>query len=232
DEVRAATQILVRDILGERSGTVALNVNEIGATVKVDGAIVGVTPLSNLELAGGVHSVEVQKTGFIVFRQDVKVQSAREAAINVALIPSPEFIEEYESEAGFTRTLAWTTLGVGVAALGGAGAAYMLGSGEADDLNADIAAYNQQALRSTVQEQDLQDREGSVARWDTVAVVSAGIGVAALATGVVLFLTGDDPDRYDNLKGSINATASRKENNDEGWFATVSPTGGSFGLRF
>lgn len=222
-EIRAAAAILVRDILGERSGTLAVAVNEVGASVKVDGAIVGVTPLEPMELAGGVHTVEVEKTGFVVFKQDVKIQANRESQLSATLIPSPDFIRKYEKDAGFTRTMAWVGLGVGALALGAAGGAYFVGGQEADDLNAEIAAYNQQPLRSTAEEERLQDREATVGMWDTVAVVSAGIGVAALATGIVLYVTGDDPDRYEGLASTSS---------DDAFFAGVGLGTASFGFNF
>ncbi|MEL6545642.1 MAG: PEGA domain-containing protein, partial [Myxococcota bacterium] len=224
-EIRAAAAILVRDILGERSGTLLVEADENGANVTVDGALVGVTPLETLELAGGVHTVALEKAGFIVFRQDVKIRSGEESTLNVTLIPSPDFIERYESDAGFTRTLAWTSLGVGVLALGGAAGAYVIGGQEADELNADIADYNQLSLRSTARQQQLEDQEATVGMWDTVAVVSAGVGVAALATGIILWVSGDDPDRYEGLRASATSQG-------EGFFATVGPSGGLLGLRF
>ncbi|MEO0813918.1 MAG: hypothetical protein AAFY60_13710, partial [Myxococcota bacterium] len=173
----------------------------------------------------GVHTVALEKAGFIVFRQDVKIRSGEESTLNVTLIPSPDFIERYESDAGFTRTLAWTSLGVGVLALGGAAGAYVIGGQEADELNADIADYNQLSLRSTARQQQLEDQEATVGMWDTVAVVSAGVGVAALATGIILWVSGDDPDRYEGLRASATSQG-------EGFFATVGPSGGLLGLRF
>jgi hypothetical protein len=34
-------------------------------------------------------------------------------------------------------------------------------------------------------------------RWRAVGLVGAGVGVAALAAGATLLLTGDDPERYE-----------------------------------
>ncbi|MBK8009930.1 MAG: PEGA domain-containing protein [Deltaproteobacteria bacterium] len=207
-ELRTATRLLVRDLLGKRSGLLSVSVSEEGATVKVDGAIVGVSPLAEpVSVAGGLHELSVEKEGFIVFRSDVNIAEGKTVDVHAGLIPSADFIEKYKSDAAFTRTMGWIGLGVGAAALGGGAALYFVGSGQAVDLRDDVRRYNALSVRTSAELAELDRREEKLAVVDTLALTSAVVGVIAVATGTILLVSGDDPGRYDAL-----ATASSGSN--------------------
>ncbi len=197
-EAGAAAKVLVRDILAERSGELAVVINEEGASVSIDGAIIGVSPLrAPLTLAEGLHRLEVEKKGFIVAREDVAVERDKQLTHTVTLLPSEEWKRQYADHARFVRRAGYVSLGVGVAALGGGAALYFIGRQKADDLNRDVAAYNANDVRPASIQDDLDKRERSVATIDVLTIVAAGVGVAAITTGIVLIARGDDPDRYE-----------------------------------
>lgn len=225
DAMRAASQILVRDILAEKSGMLRVNVREEGASIRVDDKLVGVSPIESMTLAGGLHTVEVEKTGFVTYREDVKISQGTETLLELTLVPSAEFIAQYKADAVFSRTMAWMSIGVGAIGLGVSATAYAVGVSETDSLNADIAAFNAQSLRTTPEAEKLADREQQIARWDTTMLVAGGVGLVALATGVLLLVTGDSPSRYD-----IDTDIASRGGGPV--FVDLGPRGGLIGLRF
>ena len=198
EEVRIATRLLVRDLLAKRSGRLLIAAVEEGATVSVDDVVMGVTPMREaLDLGAGTHNVVIDKRGFVRFAKDVTITEGAESRLDVVLRPSDEFVRDYRERARFTRRLAWAGIVTGGVALVASGVLYAKGASDAAELRDDIDAYNASALRDSGTAAALADRDGTIGRLDTIAVISAGVGVAALATGIVLFATGDDPDRYE-----------------------------------
>jgi hypothetical protein len=196
DDVRVAAKLLVRDILAQESGTLNLRVSEEGATIKVDGTIVGVSPMPPFQVAGGMHTVAAEKAGFILFRRDVAIVAEKESLLEAQLAPSAEFRRQYQEEAGWTRTLAWTGIGVGGASLVLTGVLFGVAEGRAQQLRVDSRRYNRSKERREEDLLDLNEREAAVGTLDSLVLTSGVVGAAALAVGVVLFVTGDDPHRY------------------------------------
>ncbi len=197
EELRSAVRQLVGGLLAGKAGTLALRVNEEGATVRLDDVIVGVSPLAPLTVAGGPHALVVEKDGFVRHRQDIAIEAERTVEVSVALLPSREFARAHAERAGLMRALAWTGVGVGVAGLAGGGVLWFLGAEAAEDLNARVDAYNAQASRSTARYNRLDRREREIALFDLGAVTAAGVGVAGVVAAITLFAVGDDPDRYE-----------------------------------
>lgn len=203
----AAARQVVRKLLSAKQGTLDLLVNETGADVVVDDALVGVTPLAApIKLAQGPHRLTVAKAGFINHRQDVEVRPNETIGVTVRLTPSAELREAYRSRNRTLRTLAWLTTGtalVGTAAWGGAFLFNQQRLDAASKLLADEAVFGSDPGHPRVlipdspkvaQYQDLQTQ----ALVSTVVAYSA-LGVAAVAAvgAVVLWVIGEDPDRYD-----------------------------------
>ncbi|MEK7703944.1 MAG: PEGA domain-containing protein [Myxococcota bacterium] len=200
DEVRTASKMLVRELLDQRSGELHVVVSEEGATIKIDGSIVGSSPLGATQVPGGVHTLIVEKQGFVVATQDFETDPAKAVGINVTLVPSAEFVREYRAAALRTRTIAWGAMGGGALASIGAVVLYALAGRAAADLDQRIAAYNDGPDRSTAQYERLGDRQKRLAALDVGTLVSGGMGVAALGAGALMLVLGDAPDRYDNLR--------------------------------
>ncbi|MEZ0311082.1 MAG: PEGA domain-containing protein [Myxococcota bacterium] len=209
DEARAAAKLLVRDVLAERQGQLAIVVKEEGASITIDGALMGVSPLREpATLAEGLHRLEVEKQGFIVSREDVMVEREKQLTHRVTLLPSDEWKRDYANHARFVRRAAYVTLGTGIAALGGGAALFFVGRQKADELNRDVAAYNGNDVRPATIQDDLDKRERTVATLDVLTLVAAGVGVACITTSIVLWSRGDDPDRYEIVPSTRVVKAS------------------------
>jgi len=196
EEVRGATKVLVRELLGKKSGSLKVAVSEEGATIKVDGVTVATSPSPPLVVAGGTHAVTVEKDQFVQFKQDVEILENRETALDVRLRPSIDFLRRERASAGTWRTVSWVSIGVGVAGLAGGGGLYYVAMDKTKKLNRDVTSYNAAPERATIDYKALGKREREIAQLDLYTLVSGGVGVAALLTGVIIRLAGSDPDRY------------------------------------
>ena len=192
-------KVLVSKILKGREGFLVLAIAETGAVVKVDGLIKGTTPLKGrLTLTLGPHLLEVEKAGFVSYSEDISVPNKQVLAKNVALVPSSDFIDAYESKAKKMRTAAWITTGLAVA---GAGTAVFFNQKSAStetSFNAAKATYQTTLLQSDY------DRMRSLANTGNsqvlLARVGLGAGVAALAAATYFWVAGDEPHKYEGFK--------------------------------
>ena len=197
DEVRTATKLLVRDILVAQSGRLLLVASEEGATIRIDGTIVGTSPMAAQAVPGGMHTIVVEKEGFIRFGKDVEITANEEARVDAPLRPSVEFLQQYQARTGLTRGAAWTSVIVAAAGLGGGAALYLLAGQKAAKVADDIRAYNQNLAATQTDFNKLQQSKKSVATLDAMTLGAGALGVAAGVTSAVLFAFGDDPHRYD-----------------------------------
>ena len=95
--------------------------SEAGAVVKVDDQVKGTTPLQGqITLPAGPHALSVEKQGFVAFQKDVQIQPGQVADERATLVPSPDFIREYEARQKKLRLGAWISTGVAVAGVAGA----------------------------------------------------------------------------------------------------------------
>jgi len=160
-EMRAAVRQLVSELLALHTGTLSLTASEDGASVMIDDAIAGVTPLAQLDIPAGNHRLEVTKPGFVVSRQPLVVTPGKETQVQITLLPSAEFAATYSQQANRTRVLAWSAIGVGVVAGGTAAALLVSARNRASDLNADVDAYNAESIRTSGAYDDIRDRRSS-----------------------------------------------------------------------
>lgn len=196
-EVRTATKLLVRDILGQLAGTLALKVSEEGASIKVDGTIVAVSPAAPLTVAGGMHTIAIEKEGFVTYQQDVEIHEKSELALDVRLTPSEEFRRAYRRGANLIRTLSLASLGVGVVALAGGGYLVFDGISRANRLDQQIEVYNSQASRTAQEYDAITAGRRELATVDILTISAGGVALVGLAVGATMLLLGDDPDKYD-----------------------------------
>jgi hypothetical protein len=197
DTVRSVTRAVVRELLAARSGTLRVRVAEEGATIKVDDSIVGISPLAMpVSLAGGPHTVTVEKEGFVRFQRDLQTQAGFELGLEVALVPSVDYVREYRAHAGTLRVAAWTVVGLGAASLAASGVLFAKSHSDAASLNRRIDAYNAATVKTASEASDLHASEKQVARLDAAVLGAALGGAAAVGVGVLLRVFGADPDRY------------------------------------
>lgn len=210
-ETQSLARGLVAPILESKRGALVLNVMEEGATVRIDDRTIGVTPMKGrIELAMGPHDVEVDKEGFVTFARTVDVLPSEVRVETVMLVPNASFIDDYESGAGTIRTVAWISAGAAVALVGTGAALKLVDDARFDDLVAKeyveqrgICAelnpgYNGTDFCPTElgRQNDVLSDVDSIETMDTIALVSVVSGAVAGLVSVVLFATGDPPDRY------------------------------------
>lgn len=211
DEARRASLRLVQPLLADRTGYLVVDARETGAEVEVDGKLVGVTPLAGkLELPMGPHEVVVEKEGFLVWARSLDVEPGQATVAPVALVPSQSWVSDYQSRAQTLRTAAWGTAG-GALLMVGAGVSLALiadarfddlvgkgwlsrDSSDCPDIGATAGDYC--ATSSGLSSGVLSEVDG-VNTTDTLAVGALVTGGVLGLTSAILFLTGDDPDRYE-----------------------------------
>lgn len=213
--------------LGRDGATLALDVNESGADLTVDGEHKG-PYTAPLRLPRGPHHISVTAAGFLPTERGVELDPSVSNVVHVDLEPTPEKRAAYESSAYGHRTWGWILIGGGVL-VGGGGAGYLainapekqkaldaLNTASDDAANrtgppvchtntaqGDAAACNQIVT-------DAQSHYDSVKNRDIVGFVGIGVGAAALVTGIIVLVTGDDPHRYERPSHDLGrSTAPR-----------------------
>ncbi len=192
-------KVLVSKILKGREGYLVLTVAEAGAAVKIDGQIKGTSPLNGrMTLTWGPHLLEVEKTGFVAYSEDISIPNKQVLAKNVSLVPSNDFIGGYEGTAKKMRVGAWITSGAVVAG-GAAAIIFNIWSGRTESaFAATNAHYTLTSSQTDYDHMKTLNSEGST----QVAIARIGLGVAvlALAGATYFWVAGDDPHKYDSFK--------------------------------
>lgn len=196
DAAARSSRQLVSKVLSERQGTLLVTCSEKGATVKLDGEIIGVTPLPRRAVTWGPHLLEIEKTGFISAMEDINVNGTGLVERHFALIPSQDFLSGYESTAKKMRLGAWITTGAAVASFGGALYFQLDHARKANEFLEQKRAY--QALSEPTQDDynrlaALQSKAQS--SLNKTYVLSA-LGLLCGAGATYLWIAGSDPDRY------------------------------------
>jgi TolB-like protein len=181
----------VAELLYRQKGRLAVTCSEEAAVVELDGKALGTTPFAEQEVPSGPHRVTVSKTGFIQFAFDVAVRPREQSLVNAVLVPSPEFLAEYQARAGTTRAIAWGT-GIGAivsAALGTGGMVWF--SVRSQSLREETGT----AAGTEFEANGAEYAELGTAFYGGIAGLAAAAGLAG--TSAYFFATGEDPDRYD-----------------------------------
>lgn len=222
DDTDAATKLLVQPLLENKKGFLVLEIRERGAKVTVDARTVGVTPLpGRLELPMGAHEVTVEKEGFLTWARTIDVPPAQATVEPVALVPSQQFIDDYESSAATTRVIAWVTAGTAAALVGTGVVLRLVDDARFEDLQtkqyidqrgicAEINPdYNGSDYCPTAlgYENGVLDTIDSIEQTDTIALAAVIAGAATGLVSVYLFASGDTPGRYEAF-GATGASAA------------------------
>jgi hypothetical protein len=195
----------------ELASRLAVRPTESGARIEVDGA-----PWRAAEpLPAGRHLVTVTREGFARWQREVELGPGLTLDLVAALVPEQGYRDAYESRARRQRMWALASAGGGVA-LGAA----MLGvylwndhrygrwNDEQDALDGIDSANSSVDFRDLDRRRaDNDDLLDSIHTVDAVTVVLGVTGGALLATGAVLYFTGDDPNRYGFAVGAGPSSA-------------------------
>jgi hypothetical protein len=178
-------------------GTMWVESGVEGAEIKVDGEVVGITPMPGpWTLAPGVHRVQVSaEEGKPEFSARVRIVPGRTTTVPVFVAPTPAEVPaapktlrrvRYTGPGFSLSTAGYVAGGVGLAAVG---AGVVLG------LMADGAASDARDLDRADPGNARADLEALIADADQAAFwanVSYGVGAVAAVTGVALVLLASD----------------------------------------
>ena len=186
---RAKAEVTVR-LLEQRlaTGRLVIQVSPFGAEVLVDGEVVGTAPLAPLTVTPGAHQVDVRAPGRPSAGQHVQVPAGGEVTVSFALPePPPDRPEtpppELPRDEGPRATpWQWVTLGTGAALVAGGVVLWWLGE---EDWQKVEDGTDGSGTMSRSEAQKLLD-DGDLKH--TAGYVMMGVGSAALATSVVLFV--------------------------------------------
>ncbi|MBN2494343.1 MAG: PEGA domain-containing protein [Deltaproteobacteria bacterium] len=217
-KARTAIEKLKKELAASARGVIELRVKPEGARISVDGRFVGRSPCAPIPVEPGVHEVAVEADGHVraVERVEVSRGGRREmvVALGRELSPEPERPPEIRPTSGAEPPAAvepptpqvesasaaadlglwtWVSLGTGGALVVAASIAY--GLGEADHRKIlDAEGYGSGGVVDMTQ-QEAEALEQSGDRKKLAGYVLWGVGGAALAAAVVLFVldAGDEP---------------------------------------
>ena len=226
-------QELVGPLLQDQQGTLLVRGKEEGAEVYVDETLVASLPmLKPALLPRGNHRVALKKNGFITQTLSVRIEPDQLRLEEVTLVPSPEYEDAYRKRNGALRLGASLATAGAVLAVGGAIVLDRLSTeplyreqflprqvwleehtgakptqGGAGQFQSDPQALA--AYQSCVgQAQGCRDKATQLQnqiRLQQYAEIGLGvIGVAAAATAVYLWVTGEDPNRYSHLNAGVS----------------------------
>jgi hypothetical protein len=201
DQTRRSSRAVVANLLAERQATLIVTSPEPGATIRLDGKVVGTTPAARLRVAWGPHRLELEKTGFITAAEELTVQTRGVLERQLSLIPSPDFLEAYESRAGKVRLGAWLSTGASALTLGAAVAFQLKYLDTAARFDTRRSAYDAAKEKSAEEWNALDTLQQSANGELLAARIAGGVGAAFAITAVVLWIVGEDPNRYARYRG-------------------------------
>lgn len=208
-----AAQRLVAKILAGRAGRLVVTLEEAGAVVKVDDQAKGTTPLRGpITLPSGPHQLVVEKRGFVAYQKDVQVEAGKLEEERVTLVPSPDFVREYESRQKKLRLGAWISTGVAVAGLATAVALQVSASSlYGNETTPGTFLYDRARLQDGIEVQNgvnLRDQanrlKSDIDTRQTWSYVAGGLGGVAAVAATYFWIAGEDPHRY---QGFVEPTA-------------------------
>lgn len=193
-ELRYRVDKLTLPLRTSKSGLFVVRSSEEGATIYLDDQAVGATPMLAMSVASGPHRVSANKPGFVKTSADVVIQPEGTKAVDLVLVPAQDYLEEY-------RQAAWTYR-IASLALMGAGAATAIAGG---GVWGGYLFREQQIAEETNQHTTggpLKLRTSHYNELNTLRLAGGGLMIAAVpivGAGVVVFVLGDPPERYDGL---------------------------------
>jgi hypothetical protein len=200
-----AAQRLVTKILAGRSGRLLVSVAEVGAVVKVDDQAKGTTPLhAPIVLPAGPHQLVVEKKGFVAYQKDVQIDANKLSDERVTLVPSPDFVKEYEGRQKKMRLGAWISSGVAAAGIVAAVALQVSANSlYGNESTPGTFLYDRARLQEGTEVQNgvnLRDQaaklKSDIETRQTWSYVAGGLGVAGAVAATYFWIAGDDPRRY------------------------------------
>ena len=191
---------------------ITLLYDQAGAVVLLDGRVIGQTPLTkSIPVQIGRHEIAVQRNGYIPWQTTLEIAAGQVLALQVDLLPlygtstegrasNPDVSAADTVEAGAgSKTWAWVSMGVGSALfLGGGGLiSHALYNRQqltgAARMKIDDPKYASQLYVLGITQADaVYYRDLSNIEW-IAGISAAGVGLAGVVTGLVLYFLDTDP---------------------------------------
>jgi hypothetical protein len=196
------SRFLVRSLLEGKQGDVILKISETSAEVEIDGKLIGLSPIPRLKMASGPHTVRVSKKGFVTFARDVVVDEREATVLEPILIPSKEFIDDYDRVANGIRVGAYLATGVGLATFAtGLIVRFAYNDPRATQWDTGNKAIIADSTLKTKTEADRLNALGdSIRDVDAICLALMISGGVVTAAGIVMFFVGPKPGIYDQYK--------------------------------
>jgi hypothetical protein len=205
-ELIADQSTSLRDKLGTLPATLSVATRPAGALVKIDGKVVGVSPIVET-LVPGPYTVMVEKAGFLARERKVQLVEAGDESIDLELQPLADAraaTEDAPRKRDVTGIVGWTSFAIGLGALGA---------------GIPLLVLHHRPVKNRCTDEFIDENGVCRYRHDTVVpgAVLAAVGGALLVTGIAL----------------VVVHAKRKRSRDAGRAqALVGPSGFGLGLRF
>ena len=179
------------EMLATRTAQLAVESNEAGAEVLVDGELAGTTPLAEpLLLDTGDHRIAVHKDGFDPREETITLASRDSQSMRIDIRPtpaerSPVVVMAPQEQPGDRTAWLWGTWSATAALAAGSAITGGLGIGAANDLS---------HLRSTYNPSARAQLDSAQRRAQTLLGAADVLGGAAIVTGgIALYLTLSKP---------------------------------------
>jgi hypothetical protein len=206
-------------------GSLALQMTESQAVVTIDGKRRGVY-LGALVVPVGVHSLLVERGGFVPVAREVTVDAGHMTTVRVVLDPTPDTRAAYVSRTTSQRSWGIVSVVAGLVTVGTGVGILVWNVGQVSDAQntynavaASIAnpapgsvcysagtTFNKDACNAPLN--TARDRINAGNGWNVAGYSVLGVGAAALVLGGYLLFSNDDPHRYDRTSGGGVARGS------------------------
>jgi hypothetical protein len=185
--------------------TLSLDISEPNAVVSVDGEA---QPdyARGLRLPVGRHLVRVERAGFRDLSRDVVLEPGTNA-LDVSLLPTPQYLGDYVASAKRQRTLGLITAGAGALAAAGGAGFLIWNQGKKNEAERRFHDYRAEVEQRPEgdrcdasceqQFEILTDDLDAKRKRDVFGWIGVGVGAAAIGAGGLIYFLGDDPKRYD-----------------------------------
>ncbi len=194
-ESRRALTVLLQPILSSRQGYLKIAANVADASLIVDDEMRKEGVGQVIALAAGPHVLKVKRDGFYAATADIFVRPGKVSTEDIKLIPARETIERYEGSARMMRYGAYGTAAVAVASGVLSGLFYARASDNKTLVDRYTSALDIERP-SIADRAEVEDARGAFSTNQALYFTFLGTAVVSGGVSLVLFILGDDPDRY------------------------------------
>jgi hypothetical protein len=199
---------VVRRSIAARIGTFQAQGEPDGASVRLDGQLIGTLPMSDpVSVESGTYQMEVYKPGFYRLRRSVNVVGGvlTREPVELNVVPARAdaaaagtLSSDGSASAGApdqegswltSPTTAWTLVGLGVASSIASGVAFQLREDRVSTWNDENECVREDG---STRQATCGDFKSDAETFQTVGIATAIAGVALAGTGVALLIAGGD----------------------------------------